>query len=144
MSNHKSGGRLPPVSPARRHFMGIAAASAGRLSIIAASAAAVFKAKNANALGIFPRDPDHHCFGRGTLIQTPGGETQVEDLSNGDLVVTTNGELRVKWVGRKTIKRGCFGSLASERGADPGITLSSQLMIEHRTAICIYRRSTPF
>jgi hypothetical protein len=108
----KSGDRRPPVSPARRHFMGIAAASVGRLSIIAVSAAAAFKAKEVNALGIFPRDlpgngrnDDHHCFGRGTLIQTPDGETRVEDLTRGDLVMTSNGELPVKWVGRKTIRR---------------------------------------
>jgi Hint domain-containing protein len=106
----RSGNHLPSAGPSRRHFMGIAAASVGRISIIAVSAAAAFKAKDANALGIFPRDlpgrkDDHHCFGRGTLIQTPDGETRVEDLTNGDLVMTTNGELPVKWVGRKTIRR---------------------------------------
>src|SRR5229473_4142777 len=96
----KSGDRLPPISPARRHFMGIVAAGAGRLSTIAVSSSllAVFKVKNANALGIFPRgypdhpgDPNHNCFGRGTLIRTAHGEAPVEDLANGALVMTTNG-----------------------------------------------------
>jgi Hint domain len=115
----KSGDRLPPISPARRHFMGIVAAGAGRLSTIAISSSllAVFKVKNANALGIFPRgypdqpgDPNHHCFGRGTLIRTAYGEAPVQDLANGALVMTTNGALPVKWVGRKTIRRNASAS----------------------------------
>jgi hypothetical protein len=116
----KSGDRLPPVSPARRHFMGIAAAGAGRLSAIAISSALVFKAKNADALGIFPRGyPDHdhddhhdnqNCLKRGTLIRTARGEAPVEDLAKGALVMTTNGELPVKWVGRKTIRRNASAS----------------------------------
>ena len=106
--------RLPPTSPARRHFMGIVAAGAGRLSTIAISSSllALFQVKNANALGILPRgdpnrrgDHDHNCFGRGTLIRTPHGEVPVENLANGALVMTTNGALPVKWVGRQTIRR---------------------------------------
>jgi Hint domain len=48
----KSGDRLSPISPARRHLMGIIAAGTGRLSTIAISSSllAVFKVKNANAL----------------------------------------------------------------------------------------------
>jgi hypothetical protein len=111
----KSGDRLLPMSPARRHFMGIVAAGAGRLSTIAISSS-LLAVKNANALGIFPRgypdhpgEPnhqgDHNCFGRGTLIRTTHGETPVEDLANGVLVMTSNGALPVKWVGRKTMRR---------------------------------------
>jgi hypothetical protein len=122
---HKSGDHLPPTSPARRHFVGMVAAGAGRLSTIAMASSlfAGFKVKNANALGIFPRDypdhpgspnhpgnPNHNCFGRGTLIRTPHGETPVEDLANGTLVMTTNGALPVKWVGRKTIRRNASAS----------------------------------
>jgi hypothetical protein len=115
----KSGDRLPPISPARRHFMGIVAAGAGRLSTIAISSSllAVFKVKNANALGVFPRgdpnnqgDPNHHCFRRGTLIRTAHGEAPVEDLANNALVMTTNGALPIKWVGRKTIRRNASAS----------------------------------
>jgi hypothetical protein len=112
----KSGDRLPPISPARRHFMAIVAAGAGRLSTIAVSSslvATVLKSKNANALGIFPRGApgtNPNCFGRGTLIQTAHGETSVEDLTNGALVMTTNGALPVKWVGRQTIRRNASAS----------------------------------
>lgn len=102
--------RLPPTSPARRHFMGIVAAGAGRLSTIAIASSlfAVSQTKNANALGIFPRDDPNtapHCFGRGVLILTAHGEVPVENLATGDLVVTTNGALPIKWVGRQTIRR---------------------------------------
>jgi hypothetical protein len=115
----KSGDRLPLISPARRHFMGIVAAGAGRLSTIAISSSllAVSKVQDANALGIFPRgdpnhrgDTNHNCFGRGTLIRTAHGEVPVEDLANGALVMTTSGTLPVKWVGRKTIRRNASGS----------------------------------
>jgi hypothetical protein len=120
--NRKSSDSLPPSSPARRHFMGIVAAGAGRLSIVVASTSLVaLSAKNANALGIFPRgfpnpgkpnpgNPDHNCFGRGTLIRTADGEVPVEDLAVGALVMTTKGTMPIKWVGRQTIKRNASAS----------------------------------
>ena len=52
----KSGDRLPPSSPERRHFMAIVAAGAGKLSTIAVSSALLataFKAKDANARSAF-------------------------------------------------------------------------------------------
>ena len=89
----------------RRHFMRIVAAGAGRLSAIAA-ASVLLANKNADAMGLFPRDdPRHHCFGRGTLIRTDHGEVPVEDLLIGDMVMTVNGAMPVKWVGRRTIRR---------------------------------------
>jgi hypothetical protein len=112
----KSGDRLQPTSPARRHFMAITAAGAGRLSTIAASSAllaTVLKVKNAGALGSFPRGApgtNPNCFGRGTLIRTPHGEVPVEDLANGAFVMTTNGTLPIKWVGRQTIRRNASAS----------------------------------
>lgn len=107
--------RLPPTNPARRHFMEIVAAGAGRLSTIAiaSSLLAVSRTKDANALGIFPKDDPGtapHCFGRGTLILTDQGEVPVEDLATGDLVVTANGALPVKWIGRQTMKRNASAS----------------------------------
>src|SRR5882672_5693349 len=99
---------LPPASPAGRHFMGIVAAGAGRLSTIAVSSAllAALPVKNADALGILPRgDPNlggPNCFGRGTLILTAHGEVPVESLAIGALVMTS------------------VGFLASGRCADPG------------------------
>jgi hypothetical protein len=103
--------RLPPTSPARRHFMGIVAAGAGRLSTIAiaSSLLAVTKVEDANALGIFPRGGPN-CFGRGTLILTAHGEVSVENLANGASVMTTNGALPVKWVGRQTFRRNSSAS----------------------------------
>jgi hypothetical protein len=112
----KSGDRLAPISPERRHFMAIVAAGAGRLSTIAVTSslvATVLKSKNASALGIFPRGApgtNPNCFGRGTLIQTAHGEVPVEDLAKGALVMTTNGALPVKWVGRQTIRRNASAS----------------------------------
>src|SRR6185437_12498736 len=111
---NKSNDRLQPTSPARRHFMGIAAASAGRLSAIAvASSVLVGKAKDANAWGTFPKGAPGtgpNCFTRGTLIRTANGEVPVEDLANGDLAITANGALPIKWIGRKTMKKNALAS----------------------------------
>ncbi|MGI3187265.1 Hint domain-containing protein [Nioella aestuarii] len=44
------------------------------------------------------------CFAEGSLISTPDGETPVEQLQAGDLVVTLEGDhARVKWMGRQTV-----------------------------------------
>src|SRR3954470_10151673 len=112
----KSGDRIQPTSPARRHFMAITAAGAGRLSTIAASSALLataFKVKNADALGSFPKGApgtNPNCFGRGTLIRTTDGGVPVEDLANRALVMTTNGALPIKWVGRQTMRRNASAS----------------------------------
>ncbi len=110
----KSPDRLPPpASLARRHFMGVLAAGAGRLSAVAISSA-VLAGKSADAMGLFPRPGqggnDHNCFGRGTLILTARGEVPVEDLAVGELVMTTNGALPVRWVGRRTMKKNASAS----------------------------------
>lgn len=104
------------ASLARRHFLGIAAAGAARVSSIALPSA-LLATKSADAMGIFPRDDDdphrhrhHHCFGRGTLISTPEGEVPVEDLAIGGLVVTGSGPLPVKWIGRTILKKNASGS----------------------------------
>jgi hypothetical protein len=112
----KSGDRLPPISPTRRHFMGIVAAGAGRLSTVAISSALLtgINVKNAHADNESSNGANHEhkhsCLGRGTLIRTAHGEAPVEDLENGFVVVTTNGELPVKWVGRKTIRKNASAS----------------------------------
>ena len=77
----KSGDRLPPpASLARRHFMGIIVAGAGRLSTIAISSA-LLAGKSAYA-----KHPSGggglHCLGRGTLILTARSEVPVQDLAS--------------------------------------------------------------
>jgi hypothetical protein len=109
----KSSDHLPPTSPARRHFMGIIAAGAGKLSAIAiASSVLISKSEDAKADVRF-----HHggfgkpsCFPPGTLILTANGEVPVEDLERGDLIITANGALPVKWIGRKTFRRNASAS----------------------------------
>jgi len=44
------------------------------------------------------------CFMAGTRIATPAGTTPIEELSTGDLVVTSDGStLPILWIGRQTI-----------------------------------------
>ena len=83
-----------------------------------AAASVLFASKRSDAMGLFPHDdpntgprgPGHHCFGRGTLIRTDHGDVPVEDLAIGDMVMTTNGAMPVKWVGRRTIRRSASAS----------------------------------
>ena len=45
------------------------------------------------------------CFLRGTMIATPEGETAVENLKAGDLVLTHDGRsVAVKWIGHRTLR----------------------------------------
>ncbi|MCA0928620.1 Hint domain-containing protein [Ruegeria profundi] len=47
---------------------------------------------------------DVPCFVQGTLIQTPKGETAVEDLKVGDLVVTADGQAKeIRWIGSRIV-----------------------------------------
>lgn len=46
-----------------------------------------------------------NCFYPGTRIATPDGETQVEDLRAGDLVLTAEGEKPVRWIGQSHVSR---------------------------------------
>jgi hypothetical protein len=47
---------------------------------------------------------DISCFFKGTLIRTPKGETPVEKLKRGDLVLTTEGAAKpISWIGRQTV-----------------------------------------
>jgi len=44
------------------------------------------------------------CFGPGTRIATPDGETRVEDLAIGDMIRTQDGrDVAIKWIGRQTL-----------------------------------------
>jgi hypothetical protein len=45
------------------------------------------------------------CFCGGTLIQTKRGEVAVEDLTIGDCVVTSAGEIKpIRWIGRRVVR----------------------------------------
>jgi Hint domain len=83
-----------PGLPARRHFLGIAAAAAGSLPLIALASPA--KAKDVDG---------HKCFLSGTRVLTPDREVPIEELTPGDLVETLNGPLPVKWIARRTFKK---------------------------------------
>jgi hypothetical protein len=49
---------------------------------------------------------EHICFMPGTRIATPDGETPVEALAIGDLVLTSEGQpVPVRWIGRQTVSR---------------------------------------
>ncbi len=46
------------------------------------------------------------CFARGTMIATDKGERAIEDLEQGDMVLTAdNGIKPIRWIGKQTIKR---------------------------------------
>ncbi|MEX0969707.1 MAG: Hint domain-containing protein [Paracoccaceae bacterium] len=51
-----------------------------------------------------PNEDGVFCFGEGTLIATPGGETAVEDLAIGDMVNTLDsGAQAIRWIGSTTV-----------------------------------------
>lgn len=43
------------------------------------------------------------CFTAGTLIDTPRGKVAVQDLREGDLVMTRNGAFPIQWIGKRTL-----------------------------------------
>lgn len=103
-------------SRARRHFLGVAAATTARVAAMGAlgsaalSSSAEAKSDNAKHLGwnLGKGNPhkDTSCFLRSTAIQTPSGEVPVEALRIGDLVKTVSGTaLPIKWIGRQVYTR---------------------------------------
>ena len=52
------------------------------------------------------------CFCSGTLIMTPEGERKIDEINIGDLVCTSHGEIRVKWVAKRTVARSSMSAKA--------------------------------
>lgn len=73
------------------------------------------------------------CFGPGTLIQTPGGDMPIEDITPGQLIWTRdNGDMPVAWVGRTTVSAsGAFAPVIFSPGS---IGNDAELVVsqEHR------------
>jgi hypothetical protein len=107
---------LPP-NQARRHFLGLAAATGAKVAVIGAAAASIVPPTLAQAMGRrwwkkeggnggHSPEGQPMCFLGGTLISTPRGEVCIENLQIGDRVETVRGTpVQIKWIGRHVYKR---------------------------------------
>lgn len=76
------------------------------------------------------------CFAKGTMILTPRGERRIEQLSEGDLILTLDsGPQPIRWIGCKTVR--ATGALAPVRFARGTIGNSRDLFVspQHRMLI---------
>ena len=97
-------------------------------------------------------DPDFTevvlCFARGAKIRTPGGEVSVEDLREGDLVVTLdNGPQPVRWIGAtKVLARGDLTPIRIRANALGEGLPSADLLVSphHRMVISGWRAEVLF
>ncbi|NLS05605.1 Hint domain-containing protein [Rhizobium sp. P32RR-XVIII] len=110
--------RPSQLDHARRHFLGLAAATGARVAAMGIAASTILPSFSAQAHQGGNEQGEnqggneqggnsrHPCFLRGTSILTPTGEVRVEDIQIGDLVGTAHGRaMPVKWIGRTLYKR---------------------------------------
>lgn len=88
---------------------------------------------------------ENSCFVLGTLILTENGETPVEDLLEGDLVVTAgHGLLPIRWIGHRTVRAdGSLAPICISRGT-LGNTRDLLVSPAHRMMIADARVSVLF
>ena len=82
------------------------------------------------------------CFYPGTALATPAGETKVEDIKAGDLLMTANGAKPVRWIGQSHIHTGFADPLRSlpiriRQGALGAGLPMRDLLLSPDHAICI-------
>lgn len=102
--------RSSQLNRARRHFLGVAAASGGKLAAMAVLASSVLPGTGAWASrknqGRGKGGGGSRCFLRGTAVLTANGEVRVEDLRAGDLLRTMDGRtMPVRWIARQSFRR---------------------------------------
>lgn len=80
------------------------------------------------------------CFTAGTMILTPDGEVQIEDLEIGDLVMTKDhGAQPVRWLGKRVVAgRGEFAPILFKAGAI-GNTRDLKVSPQHRMLLQDWR-----
>lgn len=105
MSSEENG--HSPRSRARRHFLGLTAATAAKVAALGALASTMSRPSQALGTKWWESGSGSNCLLKGTLIETPDGPVAVEALSVGDLVMTACGEARpVKWIGWQSYRKG--------------------------------------
>ena len=108
--------RARPANRARRHFLGLAAATSAKAAAFGALALTAFSSSahadngkgNAYGRGHGRGKPDKgaHCFLRGTSILTPSSEVRIEHLKVSDRVETVRGQpLPIKWIGTHLFRK---------------------------------------